>query len=114
MKITWETIDTRDLAAIIISRLKENGIDAVLVGGACITIYSLNRFLSYDLDFVSHGRRKDIAKALGGLGFAQKDSRQFVRDGCPFSISAVSLCALRQKSGKVPLTNMVTIYKMLP
>ncbi len=33
MTIDWKTIDTKELAAIVISKLKENGIDAVLVGG---------------------------------------------------------------------------------
>ncbi|MGD0281889.1 MAG: hypothetical protein ABSB95_05960 [Dissulfurispiraceae bacterium] len=90
MKIDWKTIDTKELAAIVISTLKEKDIDAVLVGGACINIYSYNKFMSYDLDFVSHGKEKDISKVLTGLGFKKKESRHFIRDDCPFFVEFVS------------------------
>ena len=33
--------------------MKNNGIEAVLVGGACVSTYSHNRYQSFDLDFVS-------------------------------------------------------------
>ncbi len=38
--INWKTITTKDLAALIYQHLKNDGIDAVLVVGSCVTIYS--------------------------------------------------------------------------
>lgn len=35
----------KDLACFIYEILKSNGINAVLVGGACISIYTQNRYL---------------------------------------------------------------------
>ena len=56
----------------------------------CINIYSYNKFMSYDLDFVSHGREKDISTVLTGLGFKKKGSRHFIREDCPFFVEFVS------------------------
>jgi len=54
----------KDLACFIYEILKRNGIEAVLVGGACVSIYSQNRYQSYDLDFVTYEELKLIEKAL--------------------------------------------------
>lgn len=35
MKIKWKSIGIEELAAIVSDKLNENGIDAILVGGAC-------------------------------------------------------------------------------
>jgi ABC-type transport system substrate-binding protein len=53
-------ISLRDFAGYISSELNKAGIDATLVGGACVTIYSKNRYQSYDLDFVSYKSIKKI------------------------------------------------------
>ena len=53
MKIDWKKIGIKALASIVSDKLNENGIDAILVGGACVSIYSENKYLSSDLDFVS-------------------------------------------------------------
>lgn len=53
MKIDWENIDLKDLAGLISESLRRDGIDAVLVGGACVSIYSNSRYMSYDLDYVT-------------------------------------------------------------
>jgi hypothetical protein len=55
--------------------------DAVLVGGACVSIYAKNRYFSNDLDFVSGFTLAEMAPAMNGLGFKQ-DGRHFVRPGC--------------------------------
>lgn len=52
MKIDFKQIDIKTLAALVAGKLEENGIDALLVGGACVSIYSRNKYLSSDLDFV--------------------------------------------------------------
>lgn len=67
MKIDWKDIGIRDLAAFISGRLRAKGIDAILVGGACVSIYARNRYLSFDLDFVTHAAMKEVATGLSFL-----------------------------------------------
>lgn len=47
MKIEWQKIGIKELAALISGKLRENGIDAILVGGACVSIYTKNRYQSF-------------------------------------------------------------------
>ena len=71
-----------ELAALIASSLKEQGIDVVLSGGSCVSIYSSERYVSKDLDFIdiSLKSNRQIAKAIQSLGFENrpKNSRHFV------------------------------------
>jgi hypothetical protein len=90
VKIDWKKMDIRRLAAMVSAKLKENGIDALLVGGACVSIYTKNKYMSYDLDFVSYASMKEITPVLGELGFQREGSRHFIRKDCPFFIEIVS------------------------
>jgi hypothetical protein len=90
MKIKWESISIKELAAIISDKLNENGIDAILVGGACVSIYTKNKYLSSDLDFVSAASIREISSVLLELGFERKSSRHFEKNNCPFFIEFVS------------------------
>ncbi len=71
-------------------KLTEKGVDAILVGGACVSIYTGNRYVSSDLDFVSTATIKEISSALSELGFERKSSRHFERKDCPFFLEFVS------------------------
>lgn len=90
MKADWSSITIKDLAAMVCSALNENNIEAVLVGGACVSIHSGNKYLSYDLDFVTHATMKQVAKAMEQLGFHKGDARHYIRKDCPFFIEIVS------------------------
>lgn len=90
MNVDWRNIGIKELAAIVSGRLNEEGIDAILVGGACVSIYTKNKYLSSDLDFVSTASIKEISSALSELGFERKSSRHFEKEGCPFFIEFVS------------------------
>jgi hypothetical protein len=46
-----KNITLKELAAIVSKKLKEHKLDCTLVGGACVSIYSQNRYQSYDLDY---------------------------------------------------------------
>lgn len=70
--INWSTISLRDLAGFISEELRKRGIDTVLVGGACVTIYSENRYQSHDLDYVTYEDMRKVKKALQELGFIEK------------------------------------------
>lgn len=63
-----------ELAAFVCSHLRKNGIDVVLTGGGCVSIYTANRYMSSDLDFIenistSRARLKEI---LSEIGFSEE------------------------------------------
>jgi len=88
-KIDLKKITIKKLAGLISQTLNEHGIDSILVGGACVSIYSENRYQSYDLDFVTYEDEKKVAKALGVLNF-QKKGKYFSNPHCAFIIEFVA------------------------
>jgi hypothetical protein len=55
-----------ELAALICETLRSAGIDAVLTGGSCVSVYTHNAFASLDLDFIALGlhSNREIGVAL--------------------------------------------------
>jgi hypothetical protein len=90
MRIGWKKISISELAAIVSEKLRAKEIDSLVVGGACVSIYTCGRYQSSDIDFISHSTLKQIATALNELGFSRRHSRHFVRKDCPFFIEFVS------------------------
>jgi len=88
-KTDLSKIALKDLACLIYETLKSNGINAILVGGACVSIYSENRYQSYDLDFVTYEELNSIEKALKNLGF-KRAGRSFSHVKCPYLIDFVN------------------------
>lgn len=70
-----------ELAGLVCTTLTDAGIDAVLVGGSCVSIYTNEAFVSLDLDFVVLGivSNKKISLALDAIGFtpSKSNSRYF-------------------------------------
>jgi hypothetical protein len=63
---------------MISQALERAGISGTLSGGAAVSVYSDNEYLSRDLDFVSSERNAVIARALAPLGFhGEAGSREF-------------------------------------
>jgi len=87
--IDFKTISISDLAALVHTKFNEHNMETVLVGGACVAIYSGNRYLSYDLDFVTYETRGKIKEALSELGFELK-GKYFSRSDCPYFIEFVT------------------------
>ncbi len=81
----FRNISICDLAIFLCDHLANQGIETVLSGGACVSIYTKSEFLSYDLDFVlldlSH--KKKIKKILEKIGF-QPEGRHFRHIDTPF------------------------------
>lgn len=67
-----------ELAAFVQSHLRERGIEVVLSGGACVSIYTSNRYVSMDLDFVNvrFAKLRDIRAAMQEIGF-HEEGRHF-------------------------------------
>lgn len=87
--IDWANISLKDVAGFVSEELRKKGIDTVLVGGACVTIYSENRYQSYDLDYVTYEDMRKVKKALLELGFTERQ-KYFQHKDCPWFIEFVS------------------------
>ncbi|MCP5506548.1 MAG: hypothetical protein H7A38_06665 [Chlamydiales bacterium] len=85
----WNNIKIDELAAFVSELLRKEGIEAILVGGACVTIYSKNRYQSYDLDFVTFEEIKRVKKVLALGGFYEKNG-YFKHQDCPYFIEFVN------------------------
>ena len=79
-----------ELASLVCEHLKQAGVNVILSGGSCVSIYSSEKYVSKDLDFidVSLSSNKKIARALTELGFENKpkNSRHFVHADTPLSV----------------------------
>ncbi len=73
--IDWSTVSLKELAGFLSEELRKHGIDIILVGGACATIYSENRYQSYDLDYITYEDMKKVKRALIELGFSESFSK---------------------------------------
>jgi len=69
-------LSIKDLALIICKFLKDHNIDVVLTGGAVVSIYTDNKYQSYDLDFITYTSLDELNKVLKILGFV-KEGRIF-------------------------------------
>lgn len=75
MKIS-KSMNRKQFAAAIVDQLEKHGISCVLVGGACVSIYTDEKHSSHDLDFISPYSHEAISIALAELGF-KKEGRYF-------------------------------------
>jgi hypothetical protein len=79
-----------ELAGLIGQTLTDHGIDAVLSGGSCVSIYSNERWVSQDLDLIdiSYSDKKKIIAALHTIGFTNRGAghKYFVNPHCEFTI----------------------------
>ncbi|MBT3391259.1 MAG: hypothetical protein HN413_12715 [Chloroflexi bacterium] len=76
-----------ELGAFVQSHLKTKGIDVVLSGGAVVSIYSQNRYVSLDLDMINTRtvRHQKIASVMMRIGF-QEEGRHFTHPGTKFFV----------------------------
>jgi len=82
-----KNMDIKELAAYVYTHLSKNGIQCVLSGGACVSIYTENKFLSYDLDFIENvpTPKTKLTELLDKIGFKEKN-RYFINPETEFSI----------------------------
>lgn len=62
--IDFSKMGLKELAGFICQTLKNNDIESVLVGGACVSIYSDNCYQSMDVDFATYIELKPIENIL--------------------------------------------------
>ncbi len=87
--INWATISLFDFAGYVSEELRKRGMETILVGGACATIYSKNRYQSYDLDYITYDDMKNVRNALKDMEFIEKQ-KYFQHENCPWFIEFVS------------------------
>jgi hypothetical protein len=86
VKIDWQKVGIKKLAAMISAHLQKNGIEVVLVGGACVSLYTDNQYMSYDIDLITESPIKKIIPVLEQLGFKNTGGRLFENPQCKFLI----------------------------
>lgn len=84
----WDKMSVQEIGAAICDRLRKNGIPVVLSGGACVSIYSKNRYVSRDLDFVMPDYSlSSLDPLMMQLGFHRVPSgRYYENKDCPLSV----------------------------
>lgn len=86
-----KNLSLEDFAVVISDYFFKSGINTVLSGGACVCIYTNNKYISYDLDFVlfSSDDLKKASKALTEIGFYE-ENRYFRHKDTEYFIDFVS------------------------
>jgi hypothetical protein len=76
-----------ELAAYVHAHLRQESIDVVLSGGALVTLYSHDRYISKDVDLINikFSSRRNLKKAMEQIGFKQ-NGRHFVHPDSQFII----------------------------
>jgi len=67
-----KAMNRKQFAALVVRQLEKHKISCVLVGGACVSIYTNEKHESRDLDFISPNSQDSIASALAEIGFVRK------------------------------------------
>lgn len=75
----------KELAFIVGDHLTKEGVHALLVGGGVVSIYTQNKYESYDLDFISPDSHKYLTAAMEKLGFKKK-GRHFIHPDSIFFV----------------------------
>jgi hypothetical protein len=81
------TMSQIELAAYVQDALKEDGIIVVLSGGSAVSFYSLNKYVSKDLDLINSNfaKRSRIKSVMEKLGFEER-GRYFINSETQFFI----------------------------
>lgn len=82
MKFDFENVTEKELWRFVGKHLADNGFDAVLVGGAVVSIYTEGAYQSGDLDFVIQNILKtDLPSVMKEIGFHKK-GKNYIHPEC--------------------------------
>jgi hypothetical protein len=106
-------LSMKELAAYISHFLRKNGIPNVLTGGACVSIYTENRYQSFDFDFVNiEGVPiSQVSSLLKEIGFEEK-GRVFINDKVKFSVDILNP-PLSVGREQIKTVNTIDVDKMI-
>lgn len=94
------------LAGHICSHLQKHGLKAVLTGGSVVSIYTRNRYESYDLDFITETDERTLRKAMEEIGFRRESGRHYTS---PATRYYVEFPSPPLAVGNMPLTSSARI-----
>lgn len=80
----------REVAARVSQALADAGITAVLTGGSAVSVYSTNRYRSYDIDFVTAAAARDLSAVMAQLGFVKGSGRHYNHPATPLVVEFVA------------------------
>ena len=101
MKNIEERNEIKNLASLVSETLQNAGIDTVLAGGACVSIYSKGKYASGEPDFAANAKIEDIEEALEPIGFKKTPGSYFEKDECGFVLEFLSFRAAVDKGAAV-------------
>lgn len=82
MKVDLKNVTEEDLWKYVGKHLADNGFDAVLVGGAVVSIYTAGAYKSGDLDFIIQNISKDkLPDVMKKIGFI-KAGKNYIHPEC--------------------------------
>ncbi len=82
MKLDFENTTEKELWEFVGKHLADNGFDAVLVGGAVVSIYSDGAYESGDLDFIIQNLSKEkLPNIMKEIGFIKK-GKNYIHPKC--------------------------------
>jgi hypothetical protein len=84
--LIYKKLSLAELGAVVCDALRKSGVDAFLSGGAVVSIYTKNKYQSYDLDFVTIADRKKVHEVMMGLGFDRSESRLYSHSNTLFTV----------------------------
>jgi hypothetical protein len=96
-----------ELAAYVSTHLKKHDIEVTLTGGSCVSIYSKDKYVSGDLDFIEtfRARRKLLINCLKEIGFSE-ENRSFIH---PDTDLFIEFPPGPLAVGDEPITDIITI-----
>jgi hypothetical protein len=116
VKKPLKNITLKNLAALVCKHLKKHKIDVVLTGGACVSIFSNNKYQSLDLDFVTAAveyKQKEILSAMQEIGFKKADEGFFSCSDCPYIIEFIQPPLSIGREPVKKIKNLKTRYGMI-
>lgn len=83
-------MDISQLASYISEYLRSKDVDVILVGGACVSIYSKNAYISGDLNLITYHEGKKVKKYLAEIGFEYTPAKYFTNKHTKFIVEFVN------------------------
>ncbi|MDR2192796.1 MAG: hypothetical protein LBO62_07980 [Endomicrobium sp.] len=117
MKIDFKKMNLLDTASYICGRLIKKGVNVVLVGGACVSVYTDNKYLLNDFDLVCENALQELEPILNEMGFKRK-GRLFYNENSDFVLDfvppPVMIAQKRIKKTAVIKTKFGQLYLLTP
>jgi len=97
--IDYSKMSKLELASFICSKLKENDIEVVLSGGACVEIYSKGNYTSLDIDLINRYNEtfRKIKIVMEDLCFTEKE-KYFIHENTEYDLNDIKQWSIKENS----------------